>query len=122
MYEQAHYDTGFYNYSILFMLMIWGGCVPMVAYINGIMQSLVLFNQNNKIISILAYAINLFHLWPLLQFTLILTGIVFLEFAIGKSVVNFYAHKSYDLKSLLRYLQFVESSSTVHLNRTCNIS
>lgn len=120
-YEQAHYDSGFYMYSELIMFIIFAGCIPAFAVLNGILQSLAAYHPW-IIISMLAYVINLLHVWPLLQFIPVLGCVIFLEFALGASVVNFYANKGYDLKSLLRYLKYVESYVSVGVNQTFNIT
>lgn len=120
-YEQAHYDSGFYIYSELLMFIIFAGCIPTIAILNGVLQSLVVYYPW-KLLSILAYIINLLYIWPLLQFILIIFGVLFLEFILGESVVNFYANSGYDLKSLFRYLKYVESYVTIGLNKTFNIT
>ena len=122
-YEQAHHDAGFYMYSELIMFIIFAGCMPLVAILNGILQPLVAYGQQPwAIVSVIAYGVNLLYVWPLLQLGIVLGGAIFLEFALGASVVNFYAASGYDLKSLLRYLKYVEGTVTVGLNQTFNIS
>lgn len=121
-YEQAHHDCGFYMYSVLIMFIIFAGCMPLVAILNVILQSLVTCDHPWMIISWLAYGVNLLYVWPLLQFIIILGCIILLEFALGASVVSFYANSGHDLKSLLRYLKYVESYVTVVLNQTFNVT
>lgn len=121
-YEQAHHDSGFYMYSELIMCIIFIGCLPSIAILNSVLQSVVTHTQPWLPISVLAYGINVLHMWPLLQFIIIIGCTLLLELALGASVVNFYASKGYDLKSLLRYLHYVESYITPGLNRTFNVS
>jgi len=121
-YEQAHHDTGFYRYSELIMCIIFIGCLPLVALLNDILQSWVVHGHPWQVIFWLAYLVNLLHVWPLLQFIPLLAGTIVLEFALGASVVDFYAARGYDLKALLSYLHYVENTVAVGLNNTFNIS
>jgi hypothetical protein len=121
-YEQSHYDSGFYMYSQLIMLIIVVGCMPMVAFLNDILQQLIARDHSWIIVSLLAYGVNLLHRWPLLQVIILVRGIILLEFVLGRLVVNFYVNSGYDLKSLLEYLQYVEGYVTPGLNTTFNVS
>lgn len=122
LYEQAHHDTGFYRYSWLIMAIIFIGCLPIVALLNTALQSWVVHGHPWQVVLGLAYVVNLLHTWPLWQFIPLLAGTIVLEFAFGESVVNFYAARGYDLKTLRSYLHYVENTVTVGLNGTFNIS
>lgn len=122
LYEQAHHDTAFYIYSEIIMAIIFIGCMPLVALLNGILQSWVVHGHPWQVVFGLAYVVNLLQTWPLLQFIPLLAGTILLEFALGESVVNFYAGKGYNLKALCSYLQYVENTVAAGLNSTFNVS
>lgn len=120
-YEQAHHDSGFYMYSEAALCAIFIGCMPLVTILHNISQALLLSNTSG-LIAAFAYVINIFQEWSLLQFIIIWLSMILVEFALGKSVVNFYARQGYDLPNLLLYLRFMENYITPGLNQTFNIS
>lgn len=122
LYEQAHHDTGFYRYSELVMGIIFIGCLPLVALLNGVLQWWIVNGHPWQVVYGFAYIVNVLHSWPLLQFIPLLAGTILLEFALGESVVNFYAAQSYDLNALRSYLQYVENTVSMGLNNTFNAS
>ena len=121
-YEQAHHDSGFYIYAELMMFILFVGCVPLITILNSTLQSMVATDHPWMIVSAIAYIVNLLYVWPLLQFIILIGCAILLEYALGESVVNFYAARGYDLKGLLRYLKYVESHVTIGVNRAFNIT